>query len=286
LVIYQKYGASSPNSNVTKTTQAWYSAAAYYGPTSDDSAECGSTFVAMKDTGVAYTQTKAVTGFESIAQIEGANQVTSASVVGIGSRINLTGTAHADTIEFLHMALNATGGGGGTATTAYGVRQLATFGATTNYGAYLVDQVVSETALRVAKSGNGMDFRVDIAGPSAFVYVKNPDAQTTQTTLRIDAISSQSAALTEWHDTSGNTAASVSVAGGFISQSGVGFIVNKSGTSRMGINRDGLIWIDSALEQTTVGPAGGASALPATPTKYLKVQDHSGTVLVIPAYAS
>ncbi len=118
------------------------------------------------------------------------------------------------------------------------------------------------------------------------MYVTNPDGQTTQTTLRIDAIAAQSGALTEWHDSTGNTAASVTFAGGFISQSGVGFIANKSGTARMGINRDGLFWIDSNLEQTTVGAAGAASALPATPTKYLKVQDHNGTVLVIPAYAS
>lgn len=38
--------------------------------------------------------------------------------------------------------------------------------------------------------------------------------------------------------------------------------------------------------QTTVGSAGGASAPPATPTKYLKVVDDAGTTLVIPAYAA
>lgn len=286
LVIYQRYGVNAPNVAVTKTTQAFYSAAAYYGPPTDDSSECGSCFVALKDTGTPFTSTKPHTSFEAIAQLEGGNQVTGASVVGLGSRINLAGTSHADTIEFLHMSLNASGGGGGTATNAYGVRQLTAWGATNSWGAYFIDGVQGESSLRVAKSGNGMDFRVDIAGPSAFIYAKNPDGQTTQTTMRIDAIASQTAALTEWHDTAGNTAASVSNAGTIINQSGTGFIVNKSGVSRMGMNRDGLIWIDSALEQTTVGAAGGASALPATPTKYLKVQDHNGTVLVIPAYAS
>lgn len=39
-------------------------------------------------------------------------------------------------------------------------------------------------------------------------------------------------------------------------------------------------------EQTTVGAAGGASALPATPTKYLKIVDSAGTTLVVPAYAA
>lgn len=42
---------------------------------------------------------------------------------------------------------------------------------------------------------------------------------------------------------------------------------------------------DATLWQTTVGAAGAASALPATPTKYLKVQDNTGATYVIPAYA-
>jgi hypothetical protein len=44
-------------------------------------------------------------------------------------------------------------------------------------------------------------------------------------------------------------------------------------------------WVAAGNQQTTVGAAGGASALPATPTKYLKVKDSAGTVLVVPAYA-
>jgi hypothetical protein len=43
-------------------------------------------------------------------------------------------------------------------------------------------------------------------------------------------------------------------------------------------------WSAAANVQTTVGAAGGASALPATPDKYLKVQDSTGTTYVIPAY--
>ena len=38
--------------------------------------------------------------------------------------------------------------------------------------------------------------------------------------------------------------------------------------------------------QTTVGAAGGASALPATPTKYGKFVDNSGTTFVFPLYAA
>lgn len=36
--------------------------------------------------------------------------------------------------------------------------------------------------------------------------------------------------------------------------------------------------------QSTVGSAGGASALPATPTGYIKILDYQGNVKVIPYY--
>ena len=46
-----------------------------------------------------------------------------------------------------------------------------------------------------------------------------------------------------------------------------------------------LKWV-TGKQQTTVGAAGGASALPATPTRYLQVKQADGTTLVIPAYAA
>lgn len=46
-----------------------------------------------------------------------------------------------------------------------------------------------------------------------------------------------------------------------------------------------LEWV-AANEQTTVGSAGGASALPATPRRYLKVRTSDGLTLVVPAYNS
>ncbi len=51
------------------------------------------------------------------------------------------------------------------------------------------------------------------------------------------------------------------------------------------IDSSGPRWFDANLEQTTVGSAGGASAPPATPTKYLKVVDSAGATLVVAAYA-
>lgn len=47
-----------------------------------------------------------------------------------------------------------------------------------------------------------------------------------------------------------------------------------------------LHWGHANNEQTTVGAAGAASAVPATPTKYLKVKDKDGTTLVVPAFAA
>jgi hypothetical protein len=38
--------------------------------------------------------------------------------------------------------------------------------------------------------------------------------------------------------------------------------------------------------QTTVGAAGGGSALPATPTKYFKIKDEAGATFVVPCYAA
>ena len=53
-----------------------------------------------------------------------------------------------------------------------------------------------------------------------------------------------------------------------------------------GITSAGMLKFVAANQQTTVGAAGGASALPATPTRYFKVKDDAGTTLVIPAYAA
>lgn len=44
-------------------------------------------------------------------------------------------------------------------------------------------------------------------------------------------------------------------------------------------------WGAAANIQTTVGAAGAASALPALPSKYLKVKDSAGSTFVVPCYA-
>lgn len=55
------------------------------------------------------------------------------------------------------------------------------------------------------------------------------------------------------------------------------------GTNKHNVRVPG--WLQLDRSQTTVGAAGGASALPATPTKYLSVKDSTGTEYVMPVYA-
>jgi hypothetical protein len=65
-----------------------------------------------------------------------------------------------------------------------------------------------------------------------------------------------------------------------------GITLNSESTQRFVFTTTGLKFNNADMAQTTVGAAGGASALPATPTKYIKVIDSAGTTLVIPAYAA
>lgn len=59
----------------------------------------------------------------------------------------------------------------------------------------------------------------------------------------------------------------------------------KLGLSTQRLNVPGrIMWSTAALSQTTVGAAGAASALPATPEEYLQVLNKDGNVRVIPAY--
>jgi len=50
-----------------------------------------------------------------------------------------------------------------------------------------------------------------------------------------------------------------------------------------GVGDDGVV-VFKGPTQTTVGSAGGASALPANPSKYLEIEDNTGTRYVIPCY--
>jgi hypothetical protein len=43
---------------------------------------------------------------------------------------------------------------------------------------------------------------------------------------------------------------------------------------------------DAGLQQTTIGAAGGASALPATPLGYFKMERADGTIVAVPYFTA
>ena len=57
-------------------------------------------------------------------------------------------------------------------------------------------------------------------------------------------------------------------------------------TQLFGITAGGSLRLRGPVLQTTVGSAGGASALPATPKKYWKLTDSDGSTVVVPVYAA
>lgn len=92
----------------------------------------------------------------------------------------------------------------------------------------------------------------------------------------VRAVASQTANLQEWQDSAGTFLARVLPSGAMVAQ---GILQsNRAGAILQGGN--------AAAFQVTVGAAGGAAALPATPTKYMKVRDDAGTDFVVPMYAA
>lgn len=118
----------------------------------------------------------------------------------------------------------------------------------------------SEAGLQIGNSSGGFKLwqtsTLGVAKASGF-------GSATRTTIQIAAISGQSATtpLVVFQDSAGSSL----------------FAIGGTGIPR---------WQTTSNEQTTVGAAGAASALPATPTKYLKVMDSAGTTYVIPVYAA
>lgn len=292
LAIYQKFGdeIGSSNTPVPNTTQAAYVVANYYGPTLDDSAEAFSTFVGIKNTGKPFTQTRPVTGFEAIAQVESGNTLSGpgAYALGVGSRINVLEAGHIDDAFGFKASVNSSGGTTlGTMGRYIAYYQPVPSGATQAWGVYAADPIQSEKSLVVARSGDTGLFKVDFAGSGGgspgFLYAQNPK-DTDMATLRLQAIPGQTRALAEfWAAGSPCVNASITRLGTFISTAGFS-AQNSSGVNYWSFDKNGPKWAQSALTQNTVGPPGGAALLPSTPKRYLKVVDSDGTMLVIPAY--
>ena len=113
--------------------------------------------------------------------------------------------------------------------------------------------------LQVGRDGYGYGFDL-YSVASVGLRIRNNSGQAAHVPLVLQGVASQTANLQEWQNSAGSVLASVTAAG-----------LHK--------------WA-SGNEQTTVGAAGAASALPATPTKYLKVVGSDGTTYVVPAFAA
>lgn len=106
--------------------------------------------------------------------------------------------------------------------------------------------------------------------------------------VQIRGGTSQSGDLTQWQNNSGTVLTKFDSGGNIWTINKTIGIRNSADSANVFLlQATGIMrWYDASVFQTTVGAAGGASALPATPTKYLKIVDETGTTLVVPAYAA
>lgn len=186
------------------------------------------------------------------------NQTGGASGITRGIHVNPTLTAAAD-FRAIEMSN----------TTGYGIYQS---GAADNYftGNIRAPQYRGTSLTRPIINGyGGIDFQFYDGGTGYFMRMDNSITSGATTAYAWHAAytpfstrgaASQTAALQNWLDSAGTVLSSITAAG-----------LHK--------------W-SSGNEQTTVGAAGAASALPASPTKYLKIVGSDGVTYVIPAFAA
>jgi len=164
---YKRFGDGSPGSPVLKTTQGIYGNTLYYGPTTDDSAEGGSSTIYLKDDGnLGWSQTKPVTGWEANVRVEGDVQAgtdDSAPVGGMGARLNVLGTAHVGSAYGFKTSTQNDAGATGTVEKYVAFWQQAASRAAKPFGMYVIDPANSESQLSVARS-TGTAFIVRYGG--------------------------------------------------------------------------------------------------------------------------
>lgn len=223
LAIYEKFGVDTPNAPVPGSTQGAFLIAAYYGPTVDDSAEGLSAAAILKDTGTPFIQHRPLTGFEAIAQVEGGNSLSSDTyALGIGSRLNVLGTAHVPSGFGFKASVNTSGGPPyGTIDRYAAFEQEVGSGATLAYGVYVADPVNSETALTLGKSAYSGTLSAKLTGNSdsgqTMLLLNLPsaaDAPGTLTGIRIVGPASQTKPLQEWYGAGSGTPGSRVDSGG------------------------------------------------------------------------
>jgi hypothetical protein len=105
--------------------------------------------------------------------------------------------------------------------------------------------------------------------------------------FQVRGMAGQTGNLQRWTDGSGVILAAVDAAGKLVFGPSGSQDTNLYRSAANELATDDIVRFNAAgTFQTTVGAAGGGSALPATPTKYLKVKDEAGTTFVVPCYAA
>jgi hypothetical protein len=155
-VIDENFGAGTPGANVLKTTQGFFSYARYFGPTTDDSAEGGSSVAVLVDTGAPFTQAQPVVGFEGIAIAQGGN-ILSNKLIGVIGTATVQGTAQVTNAIGLYVStLSGAAAAGALITNYYGLFQETpqVVGTITNkWGGYFKDDLQIERHLLVGLIG-------------------------------------------------------------------------------------------------------------------------------------
>ncbi len=239
---------------VKQTTQLFVMWRTYKERVVDDSSETGSSGVILTSAygGFASAQTLPAVGWEGIGLVQGTVTLNN-KLIGVVGSTHVQDTGHADTL------INFYSSGSSVATGASCADVIAFYADTPSV---LGTQTGHSWSFHGAEDVRFL--KSVVVGSSsvtaARMFVQNR-ASSADPAIAIANGSGATGNLFEARDSTNNKLWALDVAG---------------------IPR----WYATANQQTTVGAAGGASALPATPTKYLKVKDSAGTTYVVPAYAA
>jgi hypothetical protein len=105
--------------------------------------------------------------------------------------------------------------------------------------------------------------------------------------LLVKGFSTQTSNLQQWQSSAGVILTSIDSAGKLVfgPSGSQDTVLYRSAANELATD-DIMRFNAAGTFQTTVGAAGGGDALPATPTKYLKIKDEAGTTFVVPCYAA
>lgn len=270
--VFQKYGLSNPGGNITKTTQALFATASYYGPTTNDSAEGASGQAILADNGAgAFTQALPVVGLEGDGIVQGSNICTS-KVIGVTAAAEGQTAAQITNAMAFYVAAKGARDAGVAITNWYGLYQEtpAVVGVVTNkWGAYFHDDVQAEKRLVVGVAGVlANNARVYIQGPNVSggetdVPTLISQAGAGQTTAQLQLRTSGNAVRLQAFGASGN----IQLGNGATGGSGVGLLSMVTTTIPSGTPpaAGAYLFVDPADNKLKAKTSGGTTTI-LTPT--------------------